>query len=83
MSRAQQVAWFATLKDAESFEAKLYAQALKNGQKCDRWAYIIEDKSLGFGVPVKERVLSAVNAQERAKVKEWVPEERDGLSPIR
>ena len=65
---------FTTLKEAEAFEAKLYAQALANGQKCRRWADIIEEPE-GYGVPVKDRVLPAVNKVERAKIVEWIPSE--------
>ena len=72
MSRPQQVAWFPTRKEAESLEAKLYAKALASGQTCSRWAEIIVEPE-GYGVPVKDRVLSAVTSAERAKVKEWTP----------
>ena len=73
MSRAQQVAWFATRKEADAFEAKLHAQALANGQKCDKWSDIIVDKTLGYGVPFKERVLSAATSAELTRVKQWTP----------
>ena len=72
MSRPQQVAWFTTLKEAEAFEAKLYAQALANGQNCMRWAEVIEAPE-GYGVPVKDRVLPAASIAERAKIAEWTP----------
>ena len=73
MSRPQQIAWFSTKHEADAFEAKLYAQALANGQQCTKWADIIVDKTLGYGVPVKDRVLVAATTAERAKVKEWTP----------
>ena len=72
MSRPQQVAWFATKPEAEVFERKLHAQALANGQKCDRWAEIIVAAE-GFGVPVKDRVLPAATIAERARIKVWAP----------
>ena len=72
MSLLQQVIWFDTLKDAEVFEAKLYAQALANGQKCARWAEIIEAPE-GYGVAVKDRVLHAVSIAERSRIKNGTP----------
>ena len=73
--RSQQVAWFADKDDAVKLEATLYAEALKAGQVCDKWAEIIEDKVLGFGVPVKDRIKSAMSADEVAKVAEYTPED--------
>ena len=72
MSRPQQVAWFATKQEAVAFERKMHAQSLVNGQKCARWAVILEEKE-GFGVPVKDRVLLAATIAERARIKVWAP----------
>ena len=70
MSYPQKVIWFATLKAAQVFEAECLTTARSLGQVCDRWAEIITDKTLGFGVPVKDRI---VKAADRAKVREWAP----------
>ena len=67
---SQQVIWFATLKEAQVFEAKCLTEARRLGQVCDRWAEIITDKTLGYGVPVKDRI---VRPEDRAKVREWTP----------
>ena len=73
MGRPQQIAWFAVRTDAEVVEKRLHAQALVNGQKCERWAEIIEDKAQGFGVPVKDRVKVAMKTDELAKVALYAP----------
>ena len=75
MSRPQQVAWFSTKQEAVDFEAKCFAQARANGQVCERWADIIEDKVLGFGVPMKDRIKSCASVAELAKVSGWTPPE--------
>ena len=65
------VAFFPTLAEAQKCEAACYAAALADGQKCEKWADIIEDKKLGFGVPVKDRVLKALG---EAKVADYTVE---------
>jgi len=76
MSRLQQIVWFDTRKEAETFEAKLYAQAIANGQQCARWAEVIKAPE-GYGVPVKDRVLPAATVAERSRIKNWTPPEID------
>lgn len=73
------VVFFADRKKAEAFEARCFAKAIANGQKCDRWAEIIESEE-GFGVPVKERIASILTVAERQLVKDLVA--KDGLLPI-
>ena len=68
------VAFFTDNKSAIDFEAKCYFQALSEDQECDKWADIIEDKSLGFGVPVKSRLERAFNATEKSAVVDWTPD---------
>ena len=67
------VLWSATLEEAQKREAECFAQALADGQKCEKWAEIIVDKALGYGVPVKDRVLKALAVDESAKVADYTP----------
>lgn len=70
------VIWHATRREAEQFERECLAKARANGQVCERWAVIIEDRVEGFGVPVKERVLKP---SDIPRVRTWVaPEEGIG-----
>lgn len=74
--RPQQIAWLPTKQEAVTLEAKLLEQAKATGQSCEKWAEVIEDVVLGFGVPVKDRVKGALDATESAKVADWTPPER-------
>ena len=51
------VAFFPDQQSAIDFEAECYAQALANGQVCDRWSEIISDPVQGFGVVVYDRAI--------------------------
>ena len=64
------VVFFPTLKEAQAFESECYKSALSEGQICDRWAEIITDKVLGFGVPVKERL----TVPEKSLALDWTPD---------
>ena len=67
------VIFFNVRPPAVALEARLYAQAIANGQVCDKWAEIIVDPVLGFGVPIKERVKPACSKAEIARAVEWKP----------
>ena len=75
MRHPQQIVWFATKKAAEALEEKIYAQAIANGQKCNRWSDIIVDPVLGFGVTVKDRIKVALSGEEIARIVGRIPSE--------
>jgi len=50
------VRFFNTLTAAQGYERALLLRARALGQVCDRWAEIIVDPVLGYGVPTKDRV---------------------------
>lgn len=64
------IIWHKTRKEAKQFEAECHRRALAYGQKCERWAEIVEDIE-GFGVPVKDRILKPSEAKQ---VRQWEPE---------